>query len=282
MSEVNADQQTYWSDKAGPYWVARMAPMDQTLGPVLDAVLAAAALTPGDQVLDIGCGAGTSTIAAAQQVGPSGQVVGVDISESLLAKARQIAEGTPQAGFLLADAQTHAFDDGHIDCILSRFGVMFFDDPEAAFINMAKALRPGGRMAFASWGAISENPYFTLPARTATGIFGPVPKTDPDDPGPFAFRETARVTGILEAAGMVDIDAKELPMDLTPPGDAAAVADVLCDIGSAHRILTHFEATPDMRAQLVAALAEALQVFETEQGLRIPALINIFTARKPA
>ncbi len=282
MSHDNAGQQEFWTDLAGPTWVAQMDAMDAKLAPVLDGVLARAKLQSGDHVLDIGCGAGTSTIAAAQQAGKSGRVHGADISATLLKVAAARSSDLPAVTYSVSDAQSHSFEAESYDCLISRFGVMFFEDPEAAFINMALALRPGGRMAFATWGAIPENHYFTLPARVAKTVIGAVPKTDPDAPGPFAFREPPRVLSILKAAGLKDITVQETPLLLTPGGDAQAVARLMCEIGPAERALTHFEANSEGRSSLIEALADALAPHQTAEGIRIPALINFFTATKPA
>lgn len=275
---TNDDQRDFWSDQAGPTWVARQQAMDAQLAPVLDLVLNRANLHPGLNVLDIGCGAGESTCRAAER---SGSVCGVDISPSLLAAARRRADGVKGVRFLLADAQVHAFDPGAFDVMISRFGTMFFDDFEAAFANIARALTAGGRMVFATWGQIPENPYFTLPAAVAKAQIGAVPRTDPDEPGPFALRDSARVERILGSAGLTQITAEEVSMTLTPPGTRADVAALMCDIGPAQRALSHFEVGSDGRAALADALEQALIPYDTDVGVRIPALINLFTAQKP-
>ncbi|KIN61018.1 Methyltransferase, UbiE/COQ5 family [Sulfitobacter noctilucae] len=282
MSAPNTDQAEFWSDQAGPIWAAQMAAMDRTLAPVLDSVLNRAALETGEQVLDIGCGAGTSTLEAASLVGPKGRATGVDISTTLLDVARRRSDGTDTVGFELADAQTHRFEAGRFDCVMSRFGVMFFDDFNAAFNNIAMALRSGGRMVFATWGAIPDNPYFTMPAGMAKQLLGPVPKSDPDAPGPFALRDPDRVVSMLTRAGLTDISAKVVALDLTPPGERREVADLLCDIGPAQRALDYFEADAAQRSALLDALTEALLPYQTAEGVRIPASINFFIATKPA
>ncbi|QFT59903.1 Demethylmenaquinone methyltransferase [Sulfitobacter sp. THAF37] len=275
----NTEQQDFWTDEAGPTWVARMQTMDRTLAPVLDRVLADAELQAGDRVLDIGCGAGTSTVAAARQVGDAGGACGLDISRSLLDHARGLAADHKNVSFVLGDAQTHDFGPDRFDAMISRFGVMFFADTTAAFANIAGGLRPGARLTFATWGEIAENPYFTMPAGIAKQVIGAPPKTDPEAPGPFAMRDTRKVVAQLGGAGLRDIAASEVTLPLTPPGDAQKVAELMCDIGPAHRALTHFEAGPQERARLCNALAEGLAPYATPDGIRIPALINIFTAR---
>ena len=276
---TNDDQREFWSDQAGPTWVARQRAMDAQLAPVLDALLTRADLRPGMHVLDIGCGAGQSTLRAADR---TGSALGVDISSSLLDAARRQAGDVEGVRFLLADAQDHDFDADAFDAMISRFGTMFFGDFAAAFTNIARALKPGARIAFATWGQIAENPYFTLPAGIAKTHIGAVPKSDPDEPGPFALRDVARVSRILDAAGFVDETAEQVPLELTPPGTRSEVATLMCDIGPAQRALSHFEADPEQRQMLEAAIADALVPYETDTGIRLPALINFFTAQKPA
>ena len=275
----NSSQRAFWTDEAGQTWVDQRQVMDQTLAPVLDAVLDWSDLRPGERVLDIGCGAGTSTFEAAERVGPTGQVRGVDISTTLLDDARQRGANLPNVDFMLCDAGTADFRDDLHDVILSRFGVMFFADTQTAFTNMAKGLKPKGRMVFATWGDIAQNPYFTMPARISKTILGDPGKTDPDAPGPLALRDIEKVTGYLRGAGLTDIEAEAIPMHLTPPGDVADVVALMCHIGPAERGLQRFQPDAATRARLHAALAEAVAPWQTKEGIRIPALINLFSAR---
>ncbi len=278
----NADQEEFWTDRAGPVWVAQMDAMDATLAPVLDAVLTRAALQPGERVLDIGCGAGTSTIIAAKAVGAGGHVLGLDISRTLLDTAQTRAQNLPQVDFGLADAQTHGFAEGDFDVLISRFGVMFFEDPTAAFANMARALRAQGRVIFATWGPIPDNPFFTMPAAVAKGVLPPIPRSDPDAPGPFSMRDAALLRRIMADAGLVDIRVEAVPVVLSPEGDARDVAALMCEIGPAQAALAHHDADASTRDRMIDALEEGLEAFVTSDGLRIPALLNLGMARKAA
>ena len=204
MTEANADQATFWNAQPGQNWVDFQADLDAQLSEVTDRLLAACAARPGERVLDIGCGAGGSTLALAAAVGAVGSVLGLDLSEPLLARAeerrRDLALGNVR--FARGDAQDHPFAPGGFDLAASRFGVMFFADPVAAFRNIARALRPGGRLVFVAWAGPEHNPWFAIPQRAAVARLGPVAPTPPDAPGPMAFRDAARVTGLLEAAGL--------------------------------------------------------------------------------
>ena len=182
----NSDQAEFWSSDAGRTWVAEQTSMDAVLQPVLDGVLARADLQTGQSVLDIGCGTGISSIEAAVRVGTSGRVLGADISPTMLERATARARDLSNVQFLKADAAAHTFEQGAFDCLISRFGVMFFSDPVGAFHNIALGLKPGARLTMAAWGQIPNNPWFTLPAQAAKAVVGAPPAVDPDEPGPFA------------------------------------------------------------------------------------------------
>ncbi|MFG6591391.1 class I SAM-dependent methyltransferase [Sulfitobacter sp. 1A12157] len=276
----NSDQVEFWSASAGRRWAARQAELDILMQPVLDGVLARAELAPGLRVLDIGCGAGAGCLAAAQAVGNAGAVLGVDVSAPLLDLARQRAAALPQVAFHHGDATTLELSPPY-DRLISRFGVMFFADPVLSFSRMAAQLCPGAKLSFAAWGRIPENPFFTLPARAARATIGAMPKSDPDGPGPFAFRDPERVVTILAEAGFVDIACKITRLDLTPAGTVDDLAQQMCEIGPASGAINHFEADPAQVEKLRQTIAEALRPYAEDGPLRLPAEINFVTAIKP-
>ena len=279
VADLNADQREFWSNSAGPKWVALQARMDQLLQPVLTHLLAQADLAPGQQVLDIGAGTGASCLQAADVVGPSGHVTGADISDTMTQIARARAGDRKNMTVLFADAATHDFAPVRFDRVISRFGMMFFTDPVAAFRNIARAMHPEATITFATWGEIAQNPYFTTPAQVAKSIIGTPPKSDPDAPGPFAFRDPQRVLDLLHKTGFTGPACNVVPMTLDAGREIQTLADCMCPIGPAEATLRHFDATPDHRQTLKDALSERLHEFTTPQGLRIPAQINFFTAR---
>jgi len=279
---TNDDQEEFWTASAGPAWVALQTQMDALLQPVLDDLLSRAVLRPGDKVLDIGCGTGASVAEAAMRVGPQGHITGLDIAETMLALARRRLEAHPNTSLLKADAQTHAFPPGQFDAMISRFGVMFFDDTVAALRSLAAALAPGGAMTFAAWGPAPRNPWFMEPAAAAAEVLPPLPKVDRTQPGPFAFEDQDRVTGMMDAAGLVDVHAETVEMMLTPMGGLAEAADLCCHIGPADRALQYHEADDEARMAVAEAIAARFAPFVVKSdGLHIPAVINIFEARKP-
>lgn len=277
----NAEQEEFWTDAAGPKWVTQQMQMDTLLAPVLDLVLDQAALRPGEQVLDIGCGTGVSVAAAACEVGDQGHVIALDISETMLDLAAARLAETTNAALLKTDAQTHRFDTS-FDAMISRFGVMFFDNTVAALANLNAALAPGGRMTFAAWGPAPQNPYFMVPAKAAASVLGPMPKTDRTLPGPFAFEDSARILDQMAQAGLSNTDVETVSVDLTSAGDVAETAALMMQIGPAEAAVRHHGAGPEATQQVQSAVADAIAQFDTEDGLRIPACIHIYSARKPA
>ena len=277
----NSDQAEFWSSDAGRTWVAEQTSMDAVLQPVLDGVLTRADLQAGQSVLDIGCGTGISSIEAAVRVGTSGLVLGADISPTMLESATARARDLSNVQFLKADAAAHTFEQGAFDCLISRFGVMFFSDPVGAFHNIALGLKPGARLTMATWGQIPNNPWFTLPAQAAKAVVGAPPAVDPDEPGPFAFRDAGRVCDLLRAAGLEEVAVEIAHIELTPPGTIAVAAAIATKVGPASRTFAYFESADADRQAVEKALRDAFKPYETADGVRIPAEINYFTARAP-
>ncbi|KIN72785.1 class I SAM-dependent methyltransferase [Sulfitobacter guttiformis] len=276
---TNSDQRDFWTDEAGPVWIDQRAAMDDILAGVLDGILRRAELDTGHSVLDIGCGAGTSTLAISERVGEAGHVTGIDISRTLLKAAHARLTNQTNIAFLDVDAQSHPFVTDSADRIVSRFGVMFFDDNISAFRNMASALRADAMVCFAVWGAIAENPFFTLPAQVSRNILGPVPKSDPDAPGPFSLRDPDHIHKMMRDAGLeAQIEVVQEP--LVCSAGAQALAETMCHIGPAHMALAHYNADAEMRDALKGALVEALGAYQSGDTITLPAQINYVTARK--
>lgn len=278
---VNTDQAEHWSGKAGEVWVREQAMFDGLMAPVLDLLLARAGLAHGDHVVDIGCGTGAGMIAEAGIVGESGHVTGLDVSMPMLELARQRldAEGLANVTCLLADAQVHDFADMTAHHLVSRFGVMFFADPVAAFANMRTALKPGGRMTFVCWAGMAGNPWFRIPSEAAKTVVGAPPPQDPRAPGPMAFSEAGYVEGILESAGFDGIGLTTEEVILTPIGDLEQNATFASREGPAGRIVKDMGGGHAEYAAVAAKLRDALEKFETPDGaLRIPGRVHVVSA----
>jgi len=280
----NAAQVAYWNSQACAGWLTEHERLDALFAPLTEAALALAAPRPGERAVDVGCGAGATALALARAVGPGGGVLGLDVSERLVARARErIAEAglDATARVELADAALRPFA-AEADLLFSRFGVMFFADPVAAFANLRRALRPdGGRMVFAAWRPLSENPWFRLPVEAARGHLPPStdPPPQPGAPGPFAFDDPARVRGILDRAGWrgVEIAPHDPPMRLAPPGGAAEAARGAAAVGPLARALAG--AGEEERRRAVAAVAEALRAHDGPGGVVLPGAVWLVSAR---
>ncbi|MDZ4370946.1 MAG: class I SAM-dependent methyltransferase, partial [Phenylobacterium sp.] len=253
------------------------APLDRQLEPLGRRVMAAIALQPGEQVLDVGCGAGATTLALAQAVSPDGAATGADISRPMLDIARTRSAGLP-ATFLEADAQTHPFPAGAFDAVFSRFGVMFFADPTAAFANLRRALKPGGRLGFVCWRTPAENPVMTLPMAAALPLVATPPAPpEPGAPGPFAFADPERVRTILADAGFTHITVT--PHDeKIGAGDLDTVLGLSLRIGPLGALLRE---NPDQRDAVIEAVRVALAPHEGPDGVKLDSATWIVTASNP-
>jgi SAM-dependent methyltransferase len=210
----NAAQAELWRGKDADIWVAEVGRQDRAIARHYGPFLAAAAVGADDRVLDVGCGNGISTRDAAR-LATRGSVLGVDLSPQMLALARRIAadEGLGNVEFRLADVQIYPFEDGAFDLVISRMGSMFFGDPHAAFTNLARALRPGGRMTLLTWQPLADNEWLSA-YRTAMAVGRYLPTPPPDSPNPFTLSEPARVRALLEGAGFTDVTLEPVTQPL--------------------------------------------------------------------
>lgn len=207
VDATNAEQLRAWDGDEGAYWAAHADRFDHAVAPYHERLMSAAAITAGEHVLDIGCGTGQTTRDAARAATGGGSALGVDLSSRMLdvARARSAGEGLENVVFEQADAQVHPFDAASFDVAISRTGAMFFGDPVAAFRNIARALRPGARLALVTWQPLAANEWIREITRALTGgraLSGP----PVDGPGPFSLSDPGRVHAVLDAAGFVDVD----------------------------------------------------------------------------
>lgn len=281
MTEANAAQRDYWSSAVGRSWASAREAMDALLAPVDAALLDAARPAPGERALDVGCGAGATTLALARAVGPEGEAVGLDLSPPLLeaAEARR-AEAGLRARFRLADAQDAALEAEAFDLVVSRFGVMFFADPAAAFANLGRALRRGARAAFAVWAPVEDNPWFVLPRRAAEARLGPAEPAPPGAPGPFAFADPSRALAALAEAGFHAPLAQTRRLTLDAGAVEAAVA-VALEVGPAAGRLREADADEPARAAVAAELRRLFAPYAAQGRVRLPAAVHLLTARRP-
>lgn len=214
----NDEQITLWNGTAGQAWVDEQALLDRVLAPFEALLVDAVRASPARQVLDVGCGTGSTSVAVARQLAENGRCTGIDISEPMIAAARARAEreGAP-ASFVCADAQVYAFPARSFDMIISRFGVMFFADPVQAFANLRRAARDGATLRFVCWRSAEENPFMTTAERAAAPLLPELPARLPDAPGPFALADEGRLARILEESGWsaIDIQLIDVPCSLS-------------------------------------------------------------------
>ena len=212
------EQTTLWNGPAGRAWVEAQEVLDQMFKPLEDLLVEAVVAGSGRQVLDVGCGTGSTTLAVARLLGAKGRCTGIDISEPMItaARARAEREGTP-ASFIRANAQNHAFEPASFDMIISRFGVMFFDDFAQAFANLKRAAKDDAELRFVAWRSPSENPFMTTAERAAAPLLPNLPARRPDAPGQFAFADQRRVHRILEESGWAGIDIRPIDVACTLP-----------------------------------------------------------------
>jgi SAM-dependent methyltransferase len=276
----NAEQIEYWNEKAAPTWVGQNERLDAMLAPFGLAVMERARPAAGERVLDVGCGVGQTSLQLAARVGPTGSVLGVDISTPMLARARERAraEGVSNLRFENADAQTFAFTPSSVDLIFSRFGVMFFAEPAVAFTNLVRALRPGGRLAFVCWQALAQNPWMREPVLALAKHVTLPPPAPPDAPGPFAFADAARVRGILESAGLRGVGHEALTGEILLGNTVDEALAFSSELGPAARAL--LEATPAQREAASAAIREMLAKALTPTGIRMGYAAWIVTAER--
>lgn len=279
MSETaNRAQIEGWNNAVGKTWTRFQHELDIHHAPIGVKLLEAALVRPGERALDVGCGAGATTIDIAKAAGKRGHVVGVDISELLLAMAaeRLAAPDAAPIEWLKADAQTHALASHAFDLVVSRFGVMFFDDPSAAFANLRLATKSSGRLVFACWRREDENPWLTLPVEAVSSLVTRTPPP-PGAPGPFAFADPERVRGVLEGAGWTKVAIE--PFDVALGGSPLEATTVLMTrIGPAGAALREAGATRELMAAAESAVRAALEPYATPQGVFTPSASWIVTA----
>ncbi|MEX0663168.1 MAG: class I SAM-dependent methyltransferase [Acidimicrobiia bacterium] len=302
MSGANAEQRAYWNRDEARHWVEHQRRYDEMLAPFGAALLDVAAIKPSERVLDVGCGNGATTRAAARAAS-SGSALGVDLSEAMLERARELAkeEGVTNVSFEAGDAQTRQFDP-EFDCAISRFGVMFFDDPEAAFANIRSGLvhhpwspsqasgspqspsakppplRADERVAFVVWQELLANEWMAVPG-AAILEFVELPSAEPGAPGPYALADTDRVRAIFGAAGYRDlaIGPFSAPMLVGGRGTLDEAVAFMRNTGMAHALLDDKPA--DVQEKALAAVRDALEPRTTDEGVLLSGAAWLITAR---
>lgn len=265
MTIVNVEMAAAWDGAEGEQWAAHADRYEATGTRYGDALLRAAAVRSADTILDIGCGTGSSTIELARMA-PSGSVLGVDLSARMLQHARAVAEreGLTNVAFEQADAQVHPFPESAFDVAVSSFGAMFFADPLAAFANVHRSLRPGGRLAIVAWREFADNEWITaLCDALASGRTLPVPAAGA--PGPFGLADRDYTDGILAAAGFNDVLFEKVEEPILLGADADDAYSFVSTFGMTRGLTQDLDDAN--RAAALEALHASLRAHETSDGV---------------
>ncbi|MEQ8347918.1 MAG: methyltransferase domain-containing protein [Sneathiellaceae bacterium] len=277
-SGSSGSQEALWNGPAGQAWVDTQAVLDRMFAPLETLLAAQVPAGSALQVLDIGCGTGATALAAARRLGAGGGCTGIDISEPMvaLARARAAREGVP-ATFVRADAQGHDFGEASFDLFLSRFGIMFFDDPVRAFANLRRAASVDAALYALAWRAPAENPFMTAAERAAAPLLPALPARRPGAPGQFAFADPARVRQILDAAGWAGIGIE--PVDIACTLPEAALTGYLTRLGPVGLALHGADA--QTRDRVVATVRAAFEPFVQGSEVRFTAACWAIAAGAP-
>ncbi|OWW19495.1 class I SAM-dependent methyltransferase [Noviherbaspirillum denitrificans] len=267
-------QAALWNGDAGHAWVEAQELLDAMFRP-MEALLADMA-SPGLRVLDVGCGTGSTSLAVSRRLGSAGSCVGIDISAPMIAAARARAAGEGlQTEFLCGDAQRHGFEPARFDLIISRFGVMFFDDSVAAFANLRRAACDGATLRFLAWRDPAENPFMTTAERAAAALLPAMPARRPDEPGQFAFADAERVRQILDESSWAEVSIE--PVDIACAFPASGLLQYLTRMGPLGRMLK--EADAQTRSHVVETVHAAFNPYVHGNEVRYTAACWNVSAR---
>ena len=280
VDESNQAQADFWT-AAGTLWNELRDQFDDQVNAHGLAAIEALAVQPGESVIDIGCGAGSTTLQLAERAGPSGSVLGLDISQTMIdgARAHAASMGAAAVSFDVGDVMVESFD-GTADALYSRFGVMFFSDATTGFANMLTALRPGGRLGFVCWQSPLDNPWASQGLQRVAE-FADIPfGGDPTAPGPFSLGDRDRLESVLADAGFTDLSITPRVATVHMGADASDAAEFLAKLMPAAAALAAQD--PDKAAQLHASLVELFDQWSGPNGVEAPSAVWIVTAQRPA
>ena len=282
MSEVNKNQRDFWSGKGGDIWVERQNAMDTMLSPLGEAALNKLNLNEGENVLDIGCGCGHTTLNIAKRISPDGQVTGLDISKPMLKRAKESANemSISNASFNCVDVQTDDMGEEVYSAAFSRFGVMFFEDPVAAFCNINKSLITGASLSFVCWQSPALNPWQSLFIE-AVKKYVDLPSPPPRSPSPFAFMESEYVSSILEESNFqnIMIEGYEAEVNMF---SGRSLSDSVKDYISINPVVSGMlkDSTEQEKTEIINSAIEAFSPYYSAKGLMFPSATWLVTTTK--
>lgn len=282
MTTANEQMRQQWDGEEGARWAENIDRYVASSRRYTARLLEAAAIAVPERVLDVGCGGGESTVRAARAAA-AGSALGVDLSSAMLERAREraTARAVTNVRFEQADVQTHSFEPASFDMAMSQFGVMFFDDPAAAFANVRSALVSGGRIAFLAWRAVSENAWITATMSALAPLMPPpqpgAAPPDPTAPGPFSMADEAHVRGVLENAGFAEVALQRVDEQMNFGADVDDAVEFMKGSGMASALLRN--ASPDAARGAIDALRGTLAPYVTADGVWIGGGAWLVTAR---
>lgn len=278
-AEMNLAEREFWAAEGPQQYAEHGARWETMMAPFGAAMFDAVALEPGEHVLDVGCGWGATTVDAAECVAPTGRVVGVDFSAPMLETARQRTSGLNNVTLLEADAQVHQFEPESFDAVISRFAAMLFDDPPAAFANLHRAVKPGGRLAFVCWQGPLNTEWVAVALSAAARLTGRQPDLgEPGAPGPFAFADRDRARSLVEAGGFAEVTLESITRPQRIAKDTDDAAEFVLTLPESKQLLDG--APQQVRAALADALREAFTPYAGPHGVITDASAWLVTARR--
>ena len=282
MEEINKDQKAFWSGKGGEIWVTKQDSMDIMLSPLGEEAIKKLNLSSNENVLDIGCGCGSTTISIANEILNNGTISGIDISIPMIEKAKRSVNdlSISNIDFFVKDVQTENLGKNIFSSAYSRFGVMFFDDPFKAFSNILTSLKESGKLSFVCWQSPKLNPWQSLSVQ-AVREFIDLPSPPKRNPGPFAFQEKDYVNDILKKAGFKDIQIDDFQREIDM-FYGKALEEAAEDYLSINPVITEMlkESSQEIRKSVSDSLIEAFSPFYNENRLTFPSATWIVSARK--
>lgn len=268
-----------WNGGAGQAWVQEQELVDRMFGPIEELLLEAVAPGQARRALDVGCGTGGTTLALARRLGPAARCTGIDISAPMVAAARRrAANGGVDVDFVCADAQRHGFAPAGFDLVVSRFGVMFFDEPVAAFANLRRAVHTGGQLRFVAWRGPEENPFMTAAERAARPLLPGLPRRTPDEAGQFGLAREERMRDILAHAGWDGVACA--PVDVACGFPEAELDGYLARMGPVGRALETLDGGP--REAVLARVRPAFDPYVSGGTVAFTAACWLVSARAGA
>ena len=278
--KVSTAPRQHWPHEATELYLREADRIEAINGPFGDVMLDTAALQPGERVLDVGCGHGTTTLDAAQRVTPAGAALGVDITASLLEQARQRASkaSISNVEFVTADAQTYPFHEAAFDVAISRFGIMFFDEPEAAFANLGQAVRPGGRLVIVCPHDPLQSEWVAIAFAAAAPHVGLPDLGPPGAPGPFAFADGNRLEQTIQSGGFHDVTLETLVRPIRIGDNVDDVATFITSLPEGRQLLAG--KPRDKVAAAVDALKDGFAPYATPDGVIINDTAWLASARR--